>query len=47
MRSAFGSYLPVIEVLMGVCAIVAIMVFILYRLRLNSAGPEGIKAHSQ
>ena len=47
MRSAFGSYLPVIDMLMGVCAVVAIMVAILYRLRLNSVGTEGIKVHSQ
>ena len=35
LRSAFGSYYPVIELLMGVCVVVAIMVFMLLRLQLN------------
>lgn len=35
MRSAFGAYPPVIDMLMGVCCIVAIMVLLLYRLRLK------------
>jgi len=35
MRSAFGAYPPVIDMLMGVCCIVAIMVLLLYRLNSN------------
>ena len=35
MQSAFGSYLPVIEILMALCFAVAVVVAILYRLRLK------------
>jgi MFS transporter, OFA family, oxalate/formate antiporter len=40
MRSAFGSYLPVIELLMGVCCVVAVMVIVLWRIRLNMPGKK-------
>jgi len=43
MRSAFGSYLPVIELLMGVCCVVAVMVILLWRMRLNIPESKGIK----
>jgi hypothetical protein len=35
MQSAFGSYLPVIEILMALCFAVAVVVAILYRLHLK------------
>jgi MFS family permease len=37
MRKFYGSYLPVIQTLIGVCCIVAVLVGVLYRIRLNTA----------
>ncbi len=36
MEMAFGSYLPVIEILIGLCCIVAVLVAVLYKIRLNA-----------
>jgi len=37
MQKALGSYLPVIQILIGVCCVVAVVVWFLYRARLNVA----------
>jgi MFS transporter, OFA family, oxalate/formate antiporter len=37
MQKTYGSYLPVIQTLIGVCCVVAVLVGILYRIRLNAA----------
>ena len=37
MQKAFGSYLPVIQILIGVCCVVAVIIGFLYRIRLNVA----------
>jgi MFS transporter, OFA family, oxalate/formate antiporter len=37
MQKAFGSYLPVIQILIGVCCVVAVTILFLYRIRLNIA----------
>ncbi len=37
MQVSFGSYLPVFEVLIGLCCTVAIIVFMLYRIRQNTS----------
>jgi hypothetical protein len=36
MRMAFGSYLPVFEVLIGICCAVAVAAAILHKMRLNA-----------
>jgi MFS transporter, OFA family, oxalate/formate antiporter len=37
MQKAFGSYLPVIQILIGVCCVVAVTIVFLYRIRLHIA----------
>jgi MFS transporter, OFA family, oxalate/formate antiporter len=37
MQGVFGSYLPVIQILIGVCCVVAVIIGFLYRMRLNIA----------
>jgi len=37
MQKTYGSYLPVIQTLIGVCCVVAVLVGVLYRIRLNAA----------